>query len=57
MQTLSKARRLTGTRLAITTGAIGILVLGVAAFVARDRIAEEWWAKSQRRILMPGLSQ
>ncbi len=32
-----------GRRLAITTGAIAILVIGVAAFVARDRIAEEWW--------------
>ena len=34
---------MTGKRLAITTGAIAILVLGVAAFVARDRIVEEWW--------------
>jgi len=34
---------MTGKRLAITTGAIALLVIGVAAFVARDRIAEEWW--------------
>ena len=32
-----------GRRLAITTGAIALLVLGVAAFAARDRIIETWY--------------
>jgi len=34
---------MTGRRLAITTGAIGILIIVIAAFVGRDKLAEEWW--------------
>jgi hypothetical protein len=34
---------LKGKRVAVAAGVIGLAVLALTAFLARDRIAEEWW--------------